>query len=285
MIVKFNLILLLALFTGTLASCQKQPEKKQIGIQLWSVRDAMHNDVQGTIEELARMGYSYVEAAGYNDGKFYGLEPAAFKALLEKNGMSMKGSHTGIDLPKEGEWDSAMAWWDKCIADHKAAGAEWIVKASMGADAYRSLDTLQLYCDYFNIVGEKCKQAGIRFGYHNHSHEFETEFDGTVFYDYLLQHTDPDKVMMELDLYWIKKGGKEALDYFKQYPGRFDLYHVKDETELGASDGIMDFKPLFDNAGESGMKHYIVEVERYNHDPIESVRLSYNFLNQAEFTH
>ncbi|RKD88162.1 sugar phosphate isomerase/epimerase family protein [Mangrovibacterium diazotrophicum] len=285
MIRQLTFVLLMLAVSGTMASCQKKAEKKQIGIQLWSVRDALKSDVPGTIEKLGQMGYTFVEAAGYNDGQFYGMEPADFKALLEKNGMTMKGSHTGINLPKDGEWNDAMAWWDACIAAHKAAGAEWIVKPSMGAEAYRSLDTLQMYCDYYNAIGEKCNAAGIRFGYHNHAHEFETELDGHTFYNYLVENTDPNKVMFELDLYWIKAGGKEALDYFKQYPGRFELYHVKDETELGGTDATMDFKPLFDAAAQSGMKNYIVEVERYNYDPLESVRMSYDFLNQAEYTH
>ncbi|WP_163717885.1 sugar phosphate isomerase/epimerase family protein [Mangrovibacterium lignilyticum] len=281
---KLSFVLLLTLAAG-FASGQQEVEKKQIGIQLWSVRDALKDDVPGTIEQLGQIGYSFVEAAGYNDGQFYGMEPTEFKALLEKNGMTMKGSHAGINLPKEGEWDSAMNWWDQCIAAHKAAGAEWIVKPSMGDEAYRSLETLQRYCDYYNAIGEKCNAAGIQFGYHNHAHEFETKLDGQLFYDYLLQHTDPDKVMFELDLYWIKEGGKEALDYFKQYPGRFELYHVKDETELGGKDATMDFKPLFEASRQAGMKNYIVEVERYHYDPMESVRMSYDFLNQAEYTH
>lgn len=274
-------ILLLA--TVMMSSCKSEKPKKDIGLQLWSVRDAMGSDVQGTIEKVGQIGYTYVEAAGYNDGQFYGMSPADFKALLEKNGLKMKGSHTGLNLPDSAGWDNAMQWWDECIAAHMAAGAEWIVKPSMGGDAYRSLDTLQRYCDYFNAVGEKCNAAGIRFGYHNHAHEFDTELDGQLFYDYLLQHTDPSKVMMELDLYWIKQGGKEAVDYFNRYPGRFELYHVKDETELGPT-GTMDFKPDFENAAKAGMKNYVVEVERYNFDPIESVRMSYDFLNQADFT-
>lgn len=274
-------ILLLA--AGVSSSFNAEKPKKDIGLQLYSVRDAMSKDVTGTIEKVGQIGYTFVEAAGYGNGKFYGMAPADFKALLEKNGLKMKGSHAGINLPDSAGWEAAMQWWDQCIADHKAAGAEWIVKPSMGDEAYRSLKTLQAYCDYFNAIGAKCNAAGIRFGYHNHAHEFDTELDGQLFYDYLLQHTDPVKVMMELDLYWIKQGGKDAIDYFNRYPGRFELYHVKDETELGP-DGTMDFKAAFENAAKGGMKNYIVEVERYNYDPIESVRMSYDFLSKADFT-
>jgi sugar phosphate isomerase/epimerase len=268
-------------FTSCTGTAPKK-EKKDIGIQLYSVRDDMKTDPAATIAKLGEIGYTYAEAAGYNDGKFYGMDPAGFKALLEKNGMTMKGSHAGMNLPKEGEWDQAMQWWDTCIAAHKAAGAEWIVKPSMGGEAYRSLDTLKMYCDYFNTIGEKCNEAGIHFGYHNHAHEFDTVLDSQIVYNYMLENTDPAKVMFELDLYWIMKGGKNAVDYFNQYPGRFELYHVKDEKELGAS-GTMDFKTVFDMAEKAGMKNYVVEVERYDFEPIVSVQKSFEFLNNAGY--
>ena len=279
----FALILIVftsSAFAGNTVSAKKQ---KDIGIQLWSVRDDMKTDPAATIKKLGEIGFTFVEAADYNDGKFYGMEPAEFKALLKENGMKMKGSHTGPNLPAAGDWDKTMVWWDQCIADHKAAGAEWIVKPSMGGEAYESLDVLKKYCDYYNAIGEKCNKAGIRFGYHNHNHEFETVLDGHTFYDYLVQNTDPKKVMFELDLYWIQDGGKNAVDYFEKYPGRFELYHVKDVDELGAS-GKMDFEPVFKMAKKSGMKNYIVEVERYNFAPMVSVEKSYDFLNNASYT-
>lgn len=98
----------------------------------------------------------------------------------------------------------------------------------------------------------------------------------------MLTNTDPEKVTFELDLYWIYKGGKNAVDYFQKYPGRFELFHVKDVAELGDS-GKIDFKAAFDNAELAGMKDYIVEVERYNFEPLESVAKSFDFLNTAEF--
>ena len=276
-----NLTLLLLIACG-LSSCTPKKVEKEIGIQLYSVRDDMGKDIPGTIASLGETGYKFVEAAGYGNGKFYGMDPAEFKALLNEHGMTMKSSHTGPNLPEEGKWEENMKWWDTCIAAHKAVGAGYIVKPSMGGDAYRSLDTLKMYCDYFNAIGEKCSKAGIRFGYHNHHLEFTTVLDGNIFYDFLLQNTDPDKVMFELDVYWIHIGGKEAVDYFNKYPGRFELYHVKDETELGAS-GQIDFKTIFDHAETAGMKEYIVEVERYNFEPLVSVAKSYEYLNNAEF--
>ncbi|MGE4586225.1 MAG: sugar phosphate isomerase/epimerase family protein [Mangrovibacterium sp.] len=257
-------------------------QSKSVGIQLYSVREDMEKDPSATLARLGEIGYAYAEAAGYADGKFYGMSPVEFKTLLGKNGMSMKGSHAGINLPAAVDWGKTMAWWDTCIAAHKEAGAEWIVKPSMGREAYRSLDTLKMYCAYYNAIGEKCNAAGIRFGYHNHASEFDTELDGKPVYDILLENTDPEKVMFQLDLYWIKEGGKEASDYFERYPGRFEIYHVKDEKELGAS-GTMDFKTAFELAEKAGMKHYVVEVERYDYAPLESVTRSYEFLNTADY--
>ena len=278
-----NCFLVVAAFSMIMGifSCTQKVEK-EIGIQLWSVREDMKADPAGTIAKLGEIGYSFVEAAGYHDGKFYGMAPADFKALVEANGMTLKSSHTGAHLPDSALWDETMAWWDKCIAAHKEAGVTYLVKPSLGRHGFQNLDTLKMYCDYFNIVGEKCNKAGIRFGFHNHANEFTTVLDGQIVQDFMIQNTDPDKVMFQLDLYWIKEGGKEALEYFKKYPGRFEMYHVKDKKEVGES-GTMDFKSAFDNAQLAGMKDYVVEVEDYNFEPIESVAKSYEYLMNAEY--
>ena len=258
----------------------KSPQK-DIGLQLYSVRTDMDSDPSGTIARVGEMGFTFVEAAGYSDGKFYGMEPEEFKALLVKNGLVMLSSHTGPHLPDEANWDESMAWWDECIEAHLTAGAKYIVKPSMDQKGYGSLEDLKRYCDYFNAIGEKCNAKGIRFGYHNHAGEFG-EVDGVIRYDYMLQNTDPEKVMFQLDLYWIMKGGKNAVSYFKQYPKRFESWHVKDEAELGES-GIMDFKSIFKAKKKAGMQNIIVEVERYNFTPLESVEKSLNFLLEANY--
>ncbi len=255
--------------------------KKNVGLQLWSVRDVIKTDLKGTIENIGKMGYSFVEAAGYADGKFYGMEPAEFKALVKKNGMKFLSSHTGQELPDSASWDKTMAWWDQCIAAHKKAGVKFIVQPFMGKAAYENLSVLKAYCNYFNAVGEKCNAAGIRFGYHNHDKEF-SKIDSVIIYDFMLKNTDPAKVMFQLDLYWITVGGKNAVDYFNNYPGRFELWHVKDKTELG-NNPTMDFKPIFEAAKKSGMKNYIVEVEEYNFPPLESIKKSLEFMNNAEY--
>jgi sugar phosphate isomerase/epimerase len=258
-----------------------QSAKKEIGLQLYSVRDDMTKDIESTVAQVGEMGYTFVEAAGYSAGKFYGMEPVEFKALLKKHGLDILSSHAGQSLPDADNWDKTMEWWDVCIDAHAAAGAKYIVQASMGEKGHGSLEDLKRYCDYFNAVGEKCNAKGIRFGYHNHHREFE-EVDGIIRYDYMLQNTDPEKVMFQLDLYWIVVGGQDPVAYFKKYPGRFELWHVKDEKEVGES-GKMDFEAIFASRKESGAKHLIVEVEEYNHAPIVSVQKSLEFLLEADY--
>jgi sugar phosphate isomerase/epimerase len=258
------------------------PKEKFIGLQLWSVRDDMKKDAAGTIAQVGEMGYKFVEAAGYADGKFYGMSPAEFKELCETNGMQFLSSHTGQHLPDSANRDKTMAWWDECIDAHKAAGVEWIVKPSMGRTGYESLEGLKQTCEYYNLIGEKCNAKGIRFGYHNHANEFKTVLDGKPVYDWMLEFTDPEKVMFQLDLYWIVEGGKDPLDYFDRYPGRFELWHIKDKEELGAS-GMMDFEAMFAEREKSGAQYGIVEVEKYNFEPLESCRKSLEFLLQADY--
>lgn len=276
-------ILALAVFvTGGLFSFTAPKKEKQVGVQLYSVRDNMKTDVKGTVEKIGAMGYKIVEAANYSDGKFYGMEPAAFKALCDANGLNFMSSHCGQPVPDKANWDKTMAWWDACIAAHKAAGVKYIVQPSMDKVAYESLAGLKRYCDYFNAVGAKCNAAGIRFGYHNHSGEFK-DLEGQTIYDFMLKNTDPSKVMFEMDLYWITEGGKNPVDYFNKYPGRFELWHVKDYRELGGSDAKMNFKPIFDDAKKAGMKHYIVEVEEFNSNPIDGMKQSLEFLQKADY--
>ena len=274
----FSLVVLLMATSLTMCT-SKAP--KQIGLQLYSVRDAMKENPRETVKKVGDMGYAFVEAAGYNDGKFYGMEPSEFKKLVESAGMKFLSSHTGQDLPDSANWDKTMAWWDQCIDAHLQAGVKYIVQPWMGQEAYDSLEVLKKYCDYFDAVGQKCREKGILFGYHNHDREF-AQLDSQVIYDYMLQNTNPDNVFFQIDLYWIKEGGKKAVDYFNKYPGRFLLWHVKDEKELGAS-GEMDFESSFKLADKAGLQYPIIEVERYNYDPLVSVQKSLEYLQNADF--
>jgi sugar phosphate isomerase/epimerase len=238
------------LFLATTFTRCTANEEKEIGLQLYSVRDAMTEAPVETVKKVGEMGYSFVEAAGYGDGKFYGMEPTEFQSLVEESGMKFISSHTGQALPDSATWDETMAWWDRCIEAHTAAGVKYIVQPWMGDKGYNSLEGLKQYCEYFNAVGEKCRENGILFGYHNHDGEF-SELEGQVI-------------------------------YFNEYPGRFLQWHVKDEKELGAS-GDMDFESSFALADKAGVDYLIVEVEKYDFDPLVSVEKSLEYLQNADF--
>jgi sugar phosphate isomerase/epimerase len=260
---------------------------KNVGLQLYSLRDDIgrnSENIKDMIGKAGSMGYKYVEAANYNDGKFYGLTPEEFKATLAVNGMYALSSHTGHALAKDisqTNWDEVWAWWDKCIADHKAAGMKYIVTPSMPQP--ETLEGLQAYCDYYNKIGEKCEAAGLKFGYHNHSYEFEKKYpDGTVMYDYMVSHTDPSKVFFEMDVYWAVMGHRAPVELFNKYPGRFVVLHIKDDKELGES-GMVGFDAIFKHIQTAGTKYLIVEVERYNLPPVESIKASLDYLNNAPF--
>jgi sugar phosphate isomerase/epimerase len=282
----FISIVLLAAITGLILTASysfKKTPQKYIGLQLYSLRDSITKDVPGTIARVAKMGYKFVEPAGYSNGKFYGLDPLAFKAACKANKLTVLSSHTGQNAPTDAASKAkTMEWWDACIAAHVAVGAKYIVQPSMGPTAYKSLEGLKAYCDYFNEVGAKCNAKGIRFGYHNHDKEFSTKLDGQTMYDYMLKNTDPKKVMFEIDLYWAVVGGGNPVDYFNKYPGRFELWHIKDKEEIGAS-GMMDFAAIWKGAKISGMKYGIVEVERYNFPNFVSCQKSIDFLNAADY--
>lgn len=281
-LISFVMLLALGSFVLVNFNSCKSPAGKNIGLQLYSIRDSINRDVPAAIEKVAGMGYTFVEMAGYRDGKFYGMDPAEFSALCQKNGLQVLSSHTGRSLPDSAGYEEAMAWWDQCIDAHYAAGVKFIVQPSMDRSAYESIENISRWCAYFNEVGEKCNAKGIRFGYHNHANEFTTVFGDTILYDFMLQNTDPEKVMFELDLYWCVEGGKNPVDYFNKYPGRFELWHIKDKEEIGAS-GMMDFETMWTARDISGMKYGIVEVERYNFDQFTSCAKSYEFLNNAEY--
>lgn len=287
---KKQYLFLVTLMVVVMAGCMQSQkaeagetkEKKKIYLQLYSVRDDIKADFKGTIKKVAGMGFTGVEAAGYGDGKFYGLEPAEFKKEIEAAGMVVLSSHAGRPLDKDiskTNWDEVWKWWDQTIQAHKAAGMKYLVVAWIPTPA--TLADLQAYCDYFNKIGEKCNAAGIRFGYHNHNFEF-SEIEGQTMYDYMLKNTDPKKVFFEMDVYWTMRGGKSPVEYFKTYPGRFELLHIKDEKELGQS-GMVGFDAIFNNLGVAGTKHVVVEVERYNYPPLESVKMSYDYLINSPF--
>ena len=171
--------LLLLMSCGTKADNTEQEAapKKDISIQLYSLRDDIGKDYDGTIKQLGKMGFTSVEAASYGDGKFYGKTPEEFKASIEAAGMTVLSSHTGKGLSEaelaSKDFTEALKWWDQCIAAHKAAEMKYIVTPSMPTP--KTLKDLQTYCEYYNEIGKRCKENGMKYGYHNHDFELKNK--------------------------------------------------------------------------------------------------------------
>ena len=229
------------------------------------------------------MGYTGVEAANYNDGKFYDRTPQQFKKDVESAGLKVLSSHCTRGLSKEelasGDYSKSLEWWDQCIADHKAAGMKYIVAPWM--DVPKTLKDLETYCAYYNEIGKRCKQQGLSFGYHNHAHEFQ-KVEDKVMYDYMLEHTNPEYVFFQMDLYWVVRGQNSPVDYFNKYPGRFKIFHVKDHREIGQS-GMVGFDAIFKNAKTAGVNYLVAEIEGYSMPVEESVEVSLDYLLNAPF--
>ncbi|MFV0538134.1 MAG: sugar phosphate isomerase/epimerase family protein [Dysgonomonas sp.] len=260
------------------ATQQSAPPKKDIALQLYSLRDDIKKDYTATIKKAGEMGFTTVEAAGYEGGKFYGKSPEEFKADIEGAGMKALSSHTTKALSEKElaskDFSESLKWWNEAIKAHKATGMKYIVAPSMSTP--KTLADLQTYCEYYNEIGKRCKAEGLAFGYHNHAFEFE-KIEDKVMYDYMLENTNPEYVFFEMDVYWVVRGQQSPVDYFNKYKGRFALLHIKDNKELGQS-GMVGFDAIFKNTDAAGVKHLIVEVEKYNFTPEESVKQSLDYL-------
>ena len=257
---------------------------------MYSVRDLIGNpnkyaqNHESTLKALAKMGYTAIEAANYDNGKLYGVTPEQFKADIEAAGMEVLSSHVGHNLNNEelksGNFDEALKWWAQCIDTHKRAGMKYIVNP--GVNFPNTLAEADVICKYLNKVGEMVNAAGMKFGYHNHSYEFN-KVEGQVWYDYMIKHTDADKVFYEMDVYWAVRGQVCPVEYFKKYPNRFTLLHIKDHKEFGES-GMVGFDAIFNNADKAGLKHLVVELEASNRPNIlDGMKVCADYLNAAKF--
>lgn len=278
---------------GTLLAPTK---KDYLGLQLYSVRDAMGKDAAGSLKKVAECGYKYVEHAGYGNRKFYGYDPKAFKSLLDSNGLKMCSGHTKFGADS---WDATKNdftdTWKYTVEDAATAGQQFVISPWIDESLRTSYDGLVRFLELFNKNGELCKAHGMKFGYHNHWFEFNTVLNGQKMYDIILQKTDPALVAQQLDMGNLYNGGAIAIAVIMQYPDRFELMHVKDEipstktpppadekyesTVLGQ--GIVDTKKVCDQGRKGGTKYYIVEQESYQgKDPFDCCKQDYDIMKK-----
>jgi sugar phosphate isomerase/epimerase len=268
--------------------------KKSIGLQTYSLGKELTEDVPNGLKKVAQIGYSTMEAAGYREGKMYGFDMAEFKNIAEGAGLKVTGSHVNPPVRKYSKENMGEIadFWKKTVEDHLKVGVKSIVQPGM--PSIESNDDADIVCQVFNNAGEIAKSAGIKWGYHNHSGEFQKavkEEDkgkrgvpGDVIYDLLLNGTDPKLVFFEMDVYWTVMGQNDPLDYFEKYPGRFPILHIKDRSILGKS-GMMNFENIFTKAYENGLDEFYVELEgiRQGMTQFEGVKQCFDYLNNAPF--
>lgn len=262
---------------------------KYIGLQLFTVRNAMQSDPAVTLARLSKLGYNSVEGATYTGTqKFYGMEAAVFSRLLKQNGLIMPSSHYRLgDEKMNGETPKGtiMQGWDKAVDDAAAVGIKYMVCAYLSEAERGGTDRYKQIAEQFNKAGETCKKAGIQLCYHNHDFEFKKE-DGKFMYEILLGNTDKNLVKMEMDIYWVNKAGQDPIALINKYPGRFPLWHVKDMdktpeknfTEVG--NGSIDFKKIFKSAEKSGLQYFFVEQDITPGDPFNSITQSISYIKK-----
>jgi sugar phosphate isomerase/epimerase len=288
----------LAVAGGSLLSSSlfaNPPKKKLLGLQLYCVRDEMKTDPLGTLKELAKFGYKNVEHANYVDRKFYGWTPQEFKKVLKDLGMTMPSGHTVLNMSKH--WDAAKKdftdSWKYTVEDAAFMGQQFVISPSMDSKVRQSKDALMQILEVFNKSGELCKKSGMKFGYHNHDFEFSEKHGDETLYDIILNNTDPNLVMQQLDTGNLYNGGAKAIDIVKKFPGRFESLHVKDEikspegshekyesTILGA--GIVGVKEVIDICRDSGGTiHFIIEQESYQgKNPLQCMKEDYDVMKK-----
>jgi sugar phosphate isomerase/epimerase len=248
---------------------------ERIGIQLYTLRRELARDPDGTLARVAEIGFRDVEFAGYPPGP-----PVELRRRLERLGLRAPSSH--VALPGAGPE------WDRVLETAATIGQQFVVVAFVSPAERRSLDDWKRIAARFNQAGEAARKHGLGFCYHNHDFEF-VPLEGRIPYDVLLSETDPRLVQLELDLYWITRGGRDPLDYFARWPGRFPLVHVKDMdatprrsfADLGT--GIINFARIFRQAKPAGVRHYFYEQDETPGDPFASAAASFRYLRALRF--
>lgn len=271
----------LAAGTFFLAGCGNATQSnRSIGVQLYTVRNQISENLSKTLEKIAEIGYTHIESAGHGGNTYYGHSAKDFSKLLKLLNLNPISGHYSSGIANPDDIGTLSKGWDKALDEMNEIGQEYAVLGYLREEERRSLDDYKKVVDLLNLAGEKAKKRGIQLCYHNHDFEFKN-VDGEIPMYYILDNTDPDTVKMELDLYWITKAGYNIKDFFAKYSGRIPLWHVKDMddngdfTEVGA--GQVDFKTAFANKELAGLKHFFVEQDQSD-DPLKSIERSFGYV-------
>lgn len=259
-------------------------DKKEIGLQLYTLREELSKDVKSTLKQVAAAGFTTVETYGFSiKDQFWGLTPIEFKKILDANKLKAISGHYNLGSFL---YDGNTAELIAAIEAAKILKSEFLTIPWIDEPFRKSIQDYKNIAVRLNEAAKMCQKAGLKLAYHNHDFEFQ-KHDGVTGYEILLKETDKDLVYFELDLYWVVRSGNDPLKLFTANQDRFKLWHVKDmdkinpalNTEIGS--GSIDFKTIFGAAKKAGMKHFFVEQEN-NYKPgfFESVKTSHDFISK-----
>lgn len=255
--------------------------KWNVGLQLYTLRNELQQDVAATLKYVADLGYDEVELFGFRDGQYFGMPANDLHRMVQDYGLRVPSAHYLSGRTEEAQGLGTLKnGWETAIEAAVNAGQSHMVIAYLFDGERETLAQYDELIEMLNKAGEQCKQAGIRLCYHNHAFEFEAIDDVYPMY-HLLDNTDENFVKVELDLYWVYKAGFDPLEFFEKYPGRTELWHVKDigdrdgekDTTVEVGNGRIPFKDIFAKAGQSGLTNFFVEQD-HSPNPKESVKLS-----------
>ncbi len=259
-----------ATFSKDVMAAGKKGTIKNLGIQLYTLREDLPKNPKDVLKQIASFGYKEIESYEGAQGMFWGMGNVGFKKYMDELGMKMVSSH--CDFRKNFEQKAAEA---------AEIGMKYLICPHVGRQ--KTLDGYKKIADEFNAAGEICKNNGIRFAYHNHDYSFRQQ-EGQFPQDIMMQKTNPNLVDFEMDIYWVVRAGKDPLAYFEKHPGRFPLWHVKDmdksnqDRNADVGTGSIDSTKLFARAKKAGLKNYFIEQETYPVNSMQSIENSIKYI-------
>jgi sugar phosphate isomerase/epimerase len=267
-------------FTGKSSLLESFAAYKKLpafGLQLWTVKSEMGADPKGTLAKLAAYGFKQIESFEGPKGMFWGMKNTEFKQYIEDLGMKLVSSHcnSAVDFERK-------------AAEAGEIGLKYLICAYKGPQ--KSIDNFKKFNDEFNQCGLSCKKNGLRFAYHNHDYSFKM-VDGQLPQTVMMEGTDASLVDFEMDIYWVVAAKENPEEWFKKYPNRFKLCHVKDQTKTATGieschigKGSIDFKSILATAKKQGMQYYIAEQEAFTgSSPIQSAEIDAAYLKTFSF--
>jgi sugar phosphate isomerase/epimerase len=266
-------------------------KKYKLGLQLFSIREALARDLKDTLKQVAAFGYEEVEIYGFSDLKYYKLEPTVFKSILDDNNLTTSSGHYDLNkfmLPGSTD-DQMFRYVDECIEGAHTLKQKYIVWPWLDPDS-RTIDKFKIVADKLNRIGERLKPANLKVAYHNHDFEF-IEHNGQIGYDIILKETDSSLVKLQADLYWLSNASKlKPHDYFVQNPGRYPMWHLKDMSKQDRNlheimgEGTIDFKSILKDDELAGVEHMFVEQgNNYHPDAMQNVGKSAQYVKNVLF--